>query len=113
MILYILKRISFIPITLFFIILINFLIVQVAPGGPVETIMARIKNPGNIGEAAGSRSQGAAYKASQGIDPEFKEYLIKLYGFDKPAHERFVLMLKNFMTFEFGNSYFKNQKVID
>lgn len=113
LLLYIIKRVCFIPLTLFFIILINFLIVQVVPGGPVEVMMSRIKNMQNMSEAAGTRGQEALYKASQGIEQEFREYLVKLYGFDKPAYERFWLMLKNYSKFDFGNSYFKNQKVID
>jgi microcin C transport system permease protein len=113
---YILKRLLLIIPTLFVIVVINFLIVQLAPGGPVENMVARLsgfnQNGGGDSVAATS-SQVGRYKASQGLDPEMLENIKKLYGFDKPAHERLWLMLKNYATFELGESYFRNTKVID
>jgi microcin C transport system permease protein len=112
---YILKRLLFIIPTLFVIIFVNFLIVQFAPGGPVESLVARLKNPhengGDVAQASSSISDN--YMASQGLDPEVIDGIKKLYGFDKPASERFILMIKNYAVFNLGESYFKNAKVID
>jgi microcin C transport system permease protein len=102
--------------------LLNFMIVQVAPGGPVEQIISQLKGSGSeINDRFGaqdlgghfSQEQESSYRGSQGIDPDLIKKLEKSFGFDKPAHERFVIMIKNFITFDFGKSYFRDQKVID
>ncbi len=111
---YILKRLLLIIPTLFAIVVINFLIVQLAPGGPVENMVAKLtgfSQHGGGDSVSSTSSQVGRYKASQGLDPEMIEQIKKLYGFDKPAHERLWLMLKNYSTFEFGESYFRNTKV--
>ena len=129
---YIIKRLLLIIPTLLGILLINFIIVQAAPGGPVEQVISQIKGH-NIdstsriagtdkGEVAShstniqtnqSVDTSSKYRGSQGLDPEFIAELEKYYGFDKPAHERFYIMLKNYLKFDFGESYFKGKRVID
>ena len=129
---YIIRRLLLIIPTLLGILLINFIIVQAAPGGPVEQVISQIKghNVDSTSRIAGtdkgdvsSQSTGiqtnqssdasSKYRGSQGLDPEFIAELEKYYGFDKPAHERFLIMLKNYLKFDFGESYFKGKKVID
>lgn len=112
MLAYTLKRLLLIIPTLFLIILINFLIIQLAPGGPVESMMTKIKSS-QMGGDINSLSSGDKYRGSQGLDEEIKDRIKKYYGFDKPMHERFWLLIKNYCQFEFGESYFQNAKVID
>ena len=111
--------------TLFGILLVNFIIIQAAPGGPVEQMIAKIR--GTAVDATARFSGGGAdihafadaashgmegkYQGSRGLDPEFIKQLEKMYGFDKPAHERFWIMIKNYLTFDFGDSYFRDTKV--
>jgi microcin C transport system permease protein len=128
---YLLKRLLLIIPTLFGIMLISFAIVQFAPGGPVEQVIAQISGTdvsatsrigGSQGDglspSAQSSSQGSGaeggskYRGAQGLDPEFIKQLEKQFGFDKPAHERFLLMMKNYLTFEFGSSYFSSKTVL-
>ncbi len=130
---YILRRLLlFIP-TLLGIMLVSFTVVQFAPGGPVERVIAQLTGSdvaatariggtqgGDFGNAGQSQSQtgGGAdaatskYRGAQGLDPEFIKKLEKQFGFDKPAHERFLLMLSNYIRFEFGDSYFRDVSVI-
>lgn len=129
---YILRRILFMVPTLFGIMLVSFLVVQFAPGGPVERVIARISgsdtgatsrftgSPGGDFGAQGQFQGGGAvdgttsqYRGAQGLDPAFIKSLEKQFGFDKPAHERFFLMLWNYIRFDFGNSYFRDVRVID
>src|SRR6185369_15795406 len=128
---YLLKRLLLIVPTLFGIMLISFAIVQFAPGGPVDRIIAQITGTdvsatARIGGGQGdglssaqtqsSQSAGevsSKYRGAQGLDPEFIKSLEKQFGFDKPAHERFFLMMKNYLTFDFGKSYFRDVSVID
>lgn len=127
---YILRRLLLMIPTLFGIILLNFFIVQLAPGGPVEQMIAKLQGMdvsatarfagGGSDVAATSQqmqnlsSSGASkYRGAQGLDPEFVASLEKQFGFDKPAGERFWLMLKNYLRFDFGDSYFQDKKVID
>ena len=131
MISYIIRRLLFVIPTLFLIILINFAIVQVAPGGPVEQLLAQIEGTAfDSGSRFGGGSQSdqapvagqqssqnvteeSSYQGSRGLDPEFIAKIEKQFGFDKPAHERFFLMLGDFLVFDFGESYFKDQTVVD
>ena len=118
---YIIKRLLLIIPTLLGILLINFIIVQAAPGGPVEQVISQIKghNIDSTSRIAGTDKGDVAsqnnsiqtnqaadtsskYRGSQGLDPEFITELEKYYGFDKPAHERFYIMLKNYLKFDFG-----------
>lgn len=116
---YILKRLLLIIPTLVGIMLVNFIIVQAAPGGPVEQIISQIKGNGSDLDSRFGNQDSALmmqsdtqYKGAQGIDPEFIKQLEKDFGFDQPAYKRFFMMLKNYITFDLGKSYFKDQPVI-
>jgi len=117
---YILRRLLLIIPTLLGILLLNFIIVQAAPGGPVEQTLAQLEGLGSevenrigsTGEIQRS-SDDSSYRGAQGLDPELIEQIKKMYGFDKPAHERFFIMLKNYATFDFGSSFFRDRTVID
>lgn len=127
---YILRRILFMIPTLLGIMLVSFVVVQFAPGGPVERVIAqltgsdtgatsRISNSGgdfgNRGMAQGGAqfdAVGSKYRGAQGLDPEFIKKLEKQFGFDKPAYERFFLMLWNYARFDFGTSYFRDVSVL-
>ena len=129
---YILKRLLLMVPTLFGIMLISFAIIQFAPGGPVERVLAqlqgtdvgataRIGGGAGGGEVAGGgQTPGAGggadgsfkYRGAQGLDPEFIKKLEEQFGFDKPAHERFFLMLKSYAMFDFGQSYFRDVPVL-
>ncbi len=127
---YILRRLLLIPVTLFGIMVLNFAIVQFAPGGPVEQMIAqlqgtdvaataRISNQGADSGGGGGASSGnnfsstSNYRGAQGLDPEIITQLEKQFGFDKPAYERFWMMMKNYLTFDFGQSYFQDRDVVD
>jgi microcin C transport system permease protein len=127
---YVLRRILFIIPTLFGIMLISFLVVQFAPGGPVERVIAQLSgsDTGATSRISGSQSgdfvsrgqaPGASgldttskYRGAQGLDPEFIKRLEQQFGFDKPAYERFFLMLWNYTRFDFGKSYFRDVSVL-
>ena len=119
---YILKRLLLIIPTLLGILLINFCIVQVAPGGPVEQMVNRIQGTdgGNADRTSGSsvsfenhQTRNSQYRGSQGLPPEVIDDIKKLYGFDKPAHLRFFDMLVSYLSFDFGDSFFRDTPVID
>ncbi|HYC16636.1 MAG TPA: microcin C ABC transporter permease YejB [Pseudolabrys sp.] len=128
---YIIRRILFMVPTMFGIMLVAFVVVQFAPGGPVEQVIAKLTGAdtgatsrisGSAGGDFGSRgmAQGASqvdsttskYRGAQGLDPEFIKKLEKQFGFDKPAPERFALMLWNYARFDFGKSYFRDVSVL-
>ena len=127
---YIIRRILFMIPTMFGIMLVAFVVVQFAPGGPVEQVIAKLTGAdtgassrisGSAGGDFGSRgAQGASqvdaanskYRGAQGLDPEFIKKLEKQFGFDKPAYERFALMLWNYVRFDFGKSYFRDVSVL-
>ena len=127
---YIIRRILFMIPTLLGIMLVSFAVVQFAPGGPVERVIAQISGSdtgatsrisgsqggdfGARGQAQGSSADGvnSKYRGAQGLDPEFIKNLEKQFGFDKPAYERFFVMLKNFATFDFGKSFFRDTTVL-
>src|SRR6202163_2962918 len=114
---YILRRLLLMIPTLLGILFVSFVVIQFAPGGPVERIIAQLT--GNDISATSRVSGGGSdpvaskYRGAQGLDPEFIKQLEAQFGFDKPAHERFFLMLWNFVRFDFGKSYFRDAKVID
>lgn len=118
---YIFRRLLLIIPTLLGILTINFLIIQAAPGGPVEQTLAHLQgiNVGatsRIGSAVQSDSavtQGEGPRSSRGLDPELVAEIEKLYGFDKPVHERFWKMLKSYLVFDFGNSFYSDKPVVD
>jgi len=123
MLVYFLKRFFLIFPTVFFIILINFFIIQTAPGGPVERIINQLNHQKIISETFNSSVSSSAinfdstnnskYQGSQGVDQEIINKIEKLYGFDLPIYERFWLMLKKFLVFEFGESFYQDKKVSD
>jgi len=129
---YIARRILLMIPTVFGIMLVSFLVVQFAPGGPVERVIAQLSGSdtgatarisGSPGGDFGARGQfqggsradavTSKYRGAQGLDPEFIKSLEKQYGFDKPAYERFFLMLSNYLRFDFGKSYFRDVQVLD
>jgi microcin C transport system permease protein len=126
---YIARRLLLMIPTLFGIMLISFTVVQFAPGGPIERIIAqlsgadtggssRVSGPSSDFGARGPIRSGPAdaasskYRGAQGLDPEFIASLEKQFGFDKPAYERFGLMLWNYSRFDFGKSYFRDTSVL-
>lgn len=125
MLAYFFRRLMLIFPTLLGILTINFIIIQLAPGGPVEQMIAKIRGTdvgatsrfsagGDFGGAQISSSMGdEKYRGARGLDPEFIKEIEKMYGFDKPAHERYVLMLKNYLRFDLGDSYFRDIGVFE
>lgn len=108
---YILRRLLLIIPTLFGILLLNFVIIQAAPGGPVEQTIAKLEGLDAV--KGGDVNVGNGYRGTQGLDPDLVEDIKKMYGFDKPATERFWVMIKNYATFDLGNSFYRDTKVTD
>jgi microcin C transport system permease protein len=120
MLAYIIRRLLLIIPTLLGIMIINFAIVQVAPGGPVEQTIAELEGRGISATARFTTAGGetvatteSRYRGARGLDPEFVKEIEKLYGFDKPPVERFIDMMKHYVRFEFGDSFFKGRPVVD
>ena len=134
MLAYIVRRLLLIVPTLLGIMVINFAVIQFAPGGPVEQVIAQLSGDAvgataRIGGSSGSetgagQSGGQAataagnaatskYRGAQGLDPEFIADLERQFGFDKPVHERFLLMIGNYIRLDFGESYFRDRRVVD
>jgi microcin C transport system permease protein len=128
MVAYVIRRLLLLIPTLFAIMLINFLIVQAAPGGPIDVVVAqmrglnvdataRISGSGQGDSAASEGGQGAGggerSRGARGLDPALLAELEKQFGFDRPLGERFVLMMTRYLTFDFGRSYFKGAGVMD
>jgi microcin C transport system permease protein len=131
MLAYILRRLLLVIPTLFGIMVLNFFIVQAAPGGPVEQMIAQIQGTavgatarfsggasgelmqrgGGNGDAGNSGNN--AYRGARGLPPELIQRIEKMYGFDKPIGERFLLMMKNYAVFDFGSSFFRDRRVVD
>src|SRR5882757_326501 len=127
---YMIRRVLFMIPTLLGIMLVSFVVVQFAPGGPVEKVIAQLSGAdtgatsrisGSPGGDFGARGQMGAgqldassskYRGAQGLDPEFIKSLEKQFGFDKPAYVRFFIMMKNYLTFNFGKSYFRDVSVL-
>lgn len=114
---YIIKRLLLIPVTLFGILLINFAIIQLAPGGPVEYMLAQYKGidtsvTGNI-LSGKPNLNSEKYQGSKGVPEDLVKELEKQFGFDKPVHKRFVKMLKDYISFDFGKSYYKDKTVLE
>lgn len=119
---YLLRRLLLMIPTLFGIMAISFIVIQFAPGGPVEQVIARMSGDGSSTDRLsgggadlqrfdqGSQSQ---YRGAQGLDPAFIAQLEKQFGFDKPPVERFFTMIWNYVRFDFGDSYFRDISVID
>ncbi|BDT72341.1 inner membrane ABC transporter permease protein YejB [Comamonadaceae bacterium OS-4] len=103
---YTLKRLLLMVPTLFGVLLLTFAVVQFVPGGPVEQYLAEAKAGASVGAEG-----GLSYRGAQGVDPKRLEQAKALYGFDKPAPERFWQMLQQFARFDLGTSFFQNRKV--
>lgn len=122
---YILRRLLLIIPTLIGILTINFIIVQAAPGGPVEQTIAQLQGLdvgatariGSTGQSDlssdGSASGDSQSRGARGLDPALVKQIEELYGFDKPAHERYVEMLGNYLVFDFGKSLYSDKAVVD
>ncbi|MEF3193705.1 MAG: microcin C ABC transporter permease YejB [Halothiobacillaceae bacterium] len=108
---YILKRLLLMIPTLFGVLLITFAVTQFVPGGPVEQLVHQLQHGGReVGEA--SVGAEGMYRGAQGLDEEQLAKIRAFYGFDKPAYERFLDMLGNYLTFDLGESYFQHQSVL-
>ena len=107
---YILKRLLLMLPTLIGVLLITFIVIQFVPGGPVEQLVAQLKGPGAHGEA--SAGTEGLYRGARGLDSERINQLKAYYGFDKPAWQRFLETLKNYLTFNLGESYYHHQSVM-
>ena len=127
MLAYILRRLLLMIPTLFGIMLVSFAIVQFVPGGPVERAIAQLQgqsegSTSGLGGGGGAIGSGAAahvggditsrYRGAQGLDPKFIKELEKQYGFDKPAIERFWILVRDYSTFNLGTSYYRNTPVL-
>ena len=123
---YILRRLLLMIPTIIGIMGISFLVIQFAPGGPVEQVIAELTGQGNstterisgggdqqVRPGAGGGEFSSKYRGAQGLDPEFIAKLEQQFGFDKPPLERFVQMMWNFIRFDFGESYFRDVTVTD
>ncbi len=126
---YILRRLLLIVPTLLGIMVVNFFIVQLAPGGPVEQMIAQLQGSavsaterltgtgselGNSGSgSSGSSAVSEKYRGAQGLDPDLVLEIERMYGFDKPLHERFWDMLKSYAVFDFGESFFRDRQVTE
>ncbi|MEN8169085.1 MAG: microcin C ABC transporter permease YejB [Pseudomonadota bacterium] len=108
---YILKRLLLMIPTLFGVLLITFSVIQFVPGGPVEQLVAQMQGQGVHGEA--SAGIEGLYRGAKGLDEERLNELKAYYGFDKPAWQRFVEMLGNYMTFDLGESFFQHKSVTE
>jgi microcin C transport system permease protein len=121
---YLLRRLLLIVPTLLGIMLVNFAIIQAAPGGPIDVVLAelrglsadptvRLSGGGNEVQARETRAGEQGYRGARGIDPAYIKQLEREFGFDKPPLERFVSMIGKYATFDFGNSFFKGRPVVD
>jgi len=126
---YILRRLILVIPTLLGIMLINFAVVQIVPGGPVEQMIAQMTGTAvestarfsgagegeNLNDFSVTENSNfdSKYRGAQGLDPDIIKEIETMYGMDKPAYIRFVKMIKDYLTFDFGESFFRDQKVID
>jgi microcin C transport system permease protein len=118
MLAYLSRRLLLIVPTLFGILVINFVIIQAAPGGPVEQMIAKLEGfEGATSRIGGGSAEvamaGSNYRGAQGLDPALIAEIEHLYGFDKPAPERLWIMVKNYARLDFGDSFFRDAKVTD
>ena len=123
---YIIRRLLLVIPTLIGIMTVNFIIIQIAPGGPVEQMIAQLQGEavsaterlsGGGEDVKGQKSavsdKPSKYRGSQGLAPELVEEIERMYGFDKPLHVRFFKMMSDYASFNFGESFFRDQKVVD
>ena len=123
---YIFRRLLLMIPTLWAIITLNFFIIQIAPGGPVEQQMAIMQgidnsaldrvsgsNQSDLQQESSSSNEQTKYLGARGLDPEIVKEIEKRFGFDKPLMERYWMMLKSYLTFDFGDSFFKGASVME
>src|SRR6185437_14258133 len=114
---YLIRRLLLVFPTLFGIIAINFVVVQFAPGGPVEQMMAEMRGKGDLSSRLGSATSEfgttGAYRGARGLDPHIVADIQKMFGFDKPPLTRFTDMVSGYLRFDFGRSFFRDQSVIE
>ena len=130
MLAYLVRRLLLFVPTLFGIMIVNFIVVQAAPGGPVDLMISRLRGhaveaTARVGGSGGGETRagptgptGVAgdtqkYRGARGIDPELIRQLERQYGFDRPAPERFVRMIRSYLAFDFGSSFYRDRRVID
>ena len=128
MLAYLVRRLLLFVPTLFGIMIVNFIIVQAAPGGPVELMISRLRGEAveataRVGGSGGGETRASPsgpvggvtdkYRGARGIDPELIRQLERQYGFDRPAPERFVRMLRSYLVLDFGSSFYRDRRVID
>lgn len=128
MLAYIVRRLLLMIPTLFGIMLLNFIFAQIMPGGPVEQLIAQLSGDnasvterftggsGDLEKPAAASPESdvtSRYRGARGLDPEFIKDLEREFGFDKPAHERFFIMLRKYLVFDFGESFFRGRPVVD
>jgi len=111
MLAYILRRLLLMIPTLFGVLLLTFIVIQFVPGGPVEQLISQIQGHGAGGEAGGTTS--AFYRGDSGLDKDKLDKLKEIYGFDKPAYQRFFEMIAKFAVFDLGESYIYQQSVTE
>lgn len=112
---YLIRRLFLVIPTLFGIIAINFAVIQFAPGGPVEQMIAELKGQGGMSTrlgAAGSDFSGGGYRGASGLDPAILDEIKALFGFDKPPLTRFTEMVTGYLRFDFGRSFFRDATVV-
>ncbi len=120
---YILRRLALMAPTFLGIILINFVVIQFAPGGPVDQAIAQLEGYGDAAIERVTRggaeivrsaeSSDSRYRGAQGLDPAYIAELETRFGFDRPVHERFFKMVGDYLSFDFGESYFRDERVVD
>ncbi len=120
---YILRRLALMAPTFLGIILINFVVIQFAPGGPIDQAIAQLEGYGDAAIERVTRggaeivrsaeSSDSRYRGAQGLDPAYIAELEKRFGFDRPVHERFFKMVGDYLSFDFGESYFRDERVVD
>ncbi|MGI4944210.1 MAG: microcin C ABC transporter permease YejB [Janthinobacterium lividum] len=111
---YLLRRLLLLVPTLFGIIAINFAVAQLAPGGPVEQAMAEARGRGGSAteRITGATSDTSTYRGARGLDERQRQEIVRMFGFDKPAGERFLLMVRDYLRFDFGRSFFRDATVV-
>ena len=123
---YIIRRLLLVIPTLIGIMTVNFIIIQIAPGGPVEQMIAQLQGEavsaterfsGGGEDVKGQKSavsdKPSKYRGTQGLAPELVKEIERMYGFDKPLHVRYFKMMRDYASFNFGESFFRDQKVVD
>ncbi|HEY2619504.1 MAG TPA: microcin C ABC transporter permease YejB [Acetobacteraceae bacterium] len=114
---YLLRRVLLVFPTLFGIIAINFVVIQFAPGGPVEQMIAELRGKGDLssrlGATASEFGSPGSYRGARGLDPHMVADIKKLFGFDKPPLTRFLEMVSGYLRFDFGRSFFRDQSVVN